>query len=205
MTELRTQLDENQKQLNDITQEKGLPNWLKVWPINDRGYDPNKQLFLDCVRLRYDWKLTNIPSTCSCGSKIDIQQAVSCKKGGFITIRHNDFCDLTANLLTEVCKDVDIEPQLLPVTGETFENRTANTSNEARVDIKSRGFWVTGQQAFFDVRVIWPKHQSVSQQSTPSMLHPKWKWKETTIHWKNFRNWPWKSPPSPPPPCILNL
>ena len=78
---------------------------------------------------------------------MDIQHAMSCKKGRFITIRHND-------LLTEVCKDVDIEPQLLPVMGETFENRTANTSNEARVDIKSRGFWVTGQQAFFDVRVI---------------------------------------------------
>ena len=193
MTELRTQLDENQKHLNDITQEKGLPNWLKAWPIIDRGYDPNKQLFLDCVRLRYDWKLTNIPSTCSCGSKIDIQQAMSCKKGGFVTIRHNDLCDLTANLLTEVCKDVDIEPQLLPVTGETFDSRTANTSNEARVDIKTRGFWVTGQQAFFDVRVIWPKGQSVSQQSTPSMLHPKWKGKETTIQWKNFKNWPWKS------------
>ena len=79
---------------------------------------------------------------------------MSCKKGGFITIRHNDLCDLTANLLAEVCKDFDIEPQLLPVTGETFDSRTANTSNEARVDIKSRGFWVTGQQAFFDVRVI---------------------------------------------------
>ena len=76
---------------------------------------------------------------------MDIQHAMSCKKGGFITIRHNDLRDLTANLLTEVCKDVDIEPQLLPVMGETFENRTANTSNEARVDIKSRRFWVRGQ------------------------------------------------------------
>ena len=74
-----------------------------------------------------------------------IQHAMSCKKGEFITIRHNDLRDLTANLLTEVCKDVDIEPQLLPVMGETFENRTANTSNEARVDIKSRRFWVRGQ------------------------------------------------------------
>ena len=53
---------------------------------------------------------------------MDIQHAMSCKKGGFITIRHNDLCDLTANLLTEVCKDIDIEPQLLPVTGETFNN-----------------------------------------------------------------------------------
>ena len=81
---------------------------------------------------------------------------MSCMKGGFITIRHNDLRDLTANLLTEVCKDVDIEPQLLPVTGETFDNRRANTSNEARVDIKSRRFWVRGQQAFFDVRLFDP-------------------------------------------------
>ena len=87
---------------------------------------------------------------------MDIQHAMSCKKGGFITIRHNDLRDLTANLLTEVCKDGDIEPQLLLVTGETFDNRTATTSNEARVDIKSRGFWVRDQQTFFDVRVFDP-------------------------------------------------
>ena len=79
---------------------------------------------------------------------MDIQHAMSCKKGGFITIRHNDLRDLTANLLTEVCKDVDIEPQLLPVTDETFENRTTNTSNEGKVDMKRRGFWVRGQQTF---------------------------------------------------------
>ena len=62
--------------------------------------------------------------TCSCESKIDIQHAMSCKKGGFITIRHNDLRDLTANLLTEVCKDSDIEPQLLPVTVETLQSNS---------------------------------------------------------------------------------
>ena len=87
---------------------------------------------------------------------MNIQNAMSCKKGGFIAIRHNDLGDLTANLLTEVCKDVDIEPQLLPVTGETSNNRNANTSNEARVYMKSRGFWVRGQQVFFDVRLFDP-------------------------------------------------
>ena len=46
--------------------------------------------------------------------------------------------------MIEVCKDVDTEPQLIPVMGETISNRTANTNNEARVDIKSRGFWVRG-------------------------------------------------------------
>ena len=65
---------------------------------------------------------------------------MSCKKGGFITIRHNDLRVLIANLLTQVWRDVDIEPQLLPVKGETFEDRTANTSKEAKFDIKQRGF-----------------------------------------------------------------
>ena len=111
MTELRTLLDENQKRLNDITQENGVSNWLKAYPISDQGYDLNNQQFLDCVCLHYGWRLTNIPSTCSCGSKMEIRHAMSCKKRGFITIRHNDLRDLTANVLTGLCEDVDIEPQ----------------------------------------------------------------------------------------------
>ena len=87
---------------------------------------------------------------------MDIQHAMSCKKGGFITIRPNNLRDLTTNLLTEVCKDVDIEPQLLPVTGETFNNQTSNTSNETKVVIKSREFWVRDRQAFFVVRLFNP-------------------------------------------------
>ena len=47
-----------------------------------------------------------------------MQYAINCKKGGFITIRHNDLRDLTVNSLTEVCKDVNIEPELLTVMGE---------------------------------------------------------------------------------------
>ena len=41
-TELRTQLDENQKRLNNITQEKGVSNWLKAYPISDQVYDLSK-------------------------------------------------------------------------------------------------------------------------------------------------------------------
>ena len=167
MTELGIQLDENQRHLSNIAQEKGVSNCLKAYPISDQEYHLNKQQFWDCVYLRYGWRLINIPSTCSCRSKMTIQHAMSRKKGGFSTIRHNDLRDLITNLLTEVCKDVDIEPQLLPVTGETFDNRTANTSNEVRVDIKSRGFWVRGQQTFFDVRVFDPNANRYLNKALP--------------------------------------
>ena len=72
--------------------------------------------------------------------------AMNCKRGRFATIRHNDLRDLTANLLNNVCNDVEIEPKLLPFAGENFSNKTANTQTEARLDIRSWGFWVRGQQ-----------------------------------------------------------
>ena len=33
---------------------------------------------------------------------MDIQNPMSCKKGGFITIRHNDLCNMNENLLKEL-------------------------------------------------------------------------------------------------------
>ena len=98
---------------------------------------------------------------------MDIQHAMICKKGRFIKKRHNDLRDLPANLLTEVCKDVTIEPQLLSVAGETFNNPTTNTSNEARVDIKPREFWVRGQQLFFDARVFDPNANRYLNKALP--------------------------------------
>ena len=64
-------------------------------------------------------------------------------------------------------KDVDVEPQLLPVTGETFKYRRVNTSTEARVDTKPTGFWVRVQQAFFDVKVIDPNANHFLNKAVP--------------------------------------
>ncbi len=44
-----------------------------------------------------------------------MDHALSYPKGGFPTTRHND---VTANLLSEVCHDVGVEPNLQPITGE---------------------------------------------------------------------------------------
>ena len=44
-------------------------------------------------------KKCNLPTFCPCGSKFDIQNNMSYKKGGFICIRHNDLRDLTAYMM----------------------------------------------------------------------------------------------------------
>ena len=64
--------------------------------------------------------------------------------------------DLTAKILSEARYDTEIEPKLVPLKGEDLSNRTANRSNEARLDVRARGFWERGQQAFFDLRVFDP-------------------------------------------------
>jgi len=79
---------------------------------------------------------------------------LSYKKGGFVTIRHNQIQNITASLLKEVCKDVNTEPSLLQLSGESFNERTANKTDGARLDIGARDFWTSGQKAFFNVRVF---------------------------------------------------
>ena len=77
--------------------------------------------------------------------------------GGFPSIRHNEIRDLTATLLTEVCSSVTIEPDLQVLTTEEFSNRTANTSESARLDIAANGFWEGRfEKTFLDVRVFNP-------------------------------------------------
>ena len=81
---------------------------------------------------------------------------MSCKRGGFVSIRHNDLRGLTADMLTKVCKDIEIEPKLTPLIGKEFGSRTANTTNEARLDIRACGVWERGQQLFLDLRIFDP-------------------------------------------------
>ena len=57
---------------------------------------------------------------------------MNCKRGGFISMRHNNIRDFQANLLTKVCKDVEIEPPLKPVTEE--ERLTASTLTSDKHD-----------------------------------------------------------------------
>ena len=85
------------------------------------------------------------------------RRALSCAKGGFPSIRHNEIRDLTATLLTEVCNDVCIEPELQPVTDEELTGSTVNSQAGARLDIAAHGVWgSTFERTFFDVRVFNP-------------------------------------------------
>ena len=139
----------------EITQGNGASNWLTSLPIQEEGFHLNKREFWDTISLRHNWPIPFLPTTCVCGKPFDVSHSLSCKKGGFVTLRHNEVRDMTGEMLHEVCRNVSIEPALQPLTGENL-NRSAITSNESRVDVSALDFWVRGQQAFFDVRVFNP-------------------------------------------------
>ena len=74
-------------------------------------------------------KTYNLPTSCPCCSKFDIQHSKSCKKGGFLYIRHNDLRVLTANMTPEVSRDTTIKSKLTPLSEEELhvERQTIQT------------------------------------------------------------------------------
>ena len=77
-----------------------------------------KGVFRAALCLRYEWHPHLLPSHCVCSQRLTIEHALSCSRGGFPSIRHNEIRDLTADLRTEVCYGVGIKPGLQPVTKE---------------------------------------------------------------------------------------
>ena len=59
--------------------------------------------------------------------------------------------------MTEVCNDVQLEPDLQPLTGEQLTYTTANVEDGARLDIAANGFWGGRyERTFIDVRIFNP-------------------------------------------------
>ena len=161
MTSLKT---EEKKRL-EMSLEKGASNWLSALPLREAGFSLNKQEFRDAIALRYCIPILGMPETCVCGKAFTCNHAMICKKGGFITLRHNELRDITQEMLTEVCKNVESEPLLQPLSGEKLKYQTSITENNARLDLSALGFWTKGQRAYFDIRVFDPVAQSHIDQS----------------------------------------
>ena len=104
------------QQLIKGTMEKGVSSWLSTLPIKTIGYALNKQEFTDAISMRYGWKVKGIPTHCACAETNSVDHSLICKLGGYTSVRHNSVTDSEAKILREVCRDVQTEPTLLPIT-----------------------------------------------------------------------------------------
>ena len=115
------------------------------------------------------------------------------KNGDFVIMSHNNVPDFEANLLKTTLNDVEIEPILKKIDNEWLNSLAGNN---AGADMRARGVWRQGQNAFFDnrltntnagsqkhlsVNAVLEKHEKVKKRAYNSRL---WMWKmELSPHW----------------------
>ena len=71
-------------------------------------------------------------------------------------MRHDGPKELFGELCAEICYDVKVEPDLLPLTGERFDHKTAKVAADVRSDVRVRVFFTKEQNAFFEFRIVYP-------------------------------------------------
>ena len=72
---------------------------------------------------------------CARGQRFSLEHALTCWRGGYIAIRHDEVRYLFATLLSETCHNVATEPELKPLSGTPLAD--ANLTDGARLDIKA--------------------------------------------------------------------
>ena len=168
-----SQLPDRLQKAVALSREKGASTWLTVLPLTEHGFTLHKSAFHDALALRYGWVPARLSTKCGCGNNFSVEHALSCATGGFPTIRHNEIRDITASLLTEVCKEVCVEPELQPVTPDQLNGASANRQDGARLDVSANGVWGGRfQKTYFDVRVFNPLAPS-NQSQTPAATFRK--------------------------------
>ena len=137
--------------------------------MQEHGFSLHKTAFRDALALQYGWLPSHTPSYCPRGLSFSVDHVLSCTKGGFPSIHHNEIRDLTAELLTEVCHDVQVEPHLQLLNTETFHHKTANVQDGVHLDISMNGFWGGRfEKCYTDIRVFNPLAPSNSGSSLQS-------------------------------------
>ena len=64
------------------------------------------------------------------------------QQGGYTQMRHDEIRDTFAAIMKDVCFDVEIEPKLQPLDGDSFVHTTTTTEDDTRLDFKANGLWI---------------------------------------------------------------
>uniref|UniRef100_A0A1X7V4V2 Uncharacterized protein n=1 Tax=Amphimedon queenslandica TaxID=400682 RepID=A0A1X7V4V2_AMPQE len=110
-----------------------LSSWLNVLPTVRDNFHLSPNEFRDTLCLRYAKPLLNLPHSCDgSGSPLTTSHALDCKKGGLITLRHNEIRDVLHDVSSMAWSQVIKEPLV----------RQAQSDSVALVgDISIRGVW----------------------------------------------------------------
>ena len=174
-------LPEKQKNALLGAQCKGASSWLAALPLKSIGFALNKRDFTDGICSRYGWKIRDMPSLCGCGKDNSYDHALSCPLGGYTSMRRNALRDTEAAIMREVCRDVKIEPGLLPVENPAILKPGTNITKGAKLDISGMGVWNSFERSYCDVRVTHHGAQSHMHKSL-AQLHAENEREKNTLY-----------------------
>ena len=85
--------------------------WLTSLPLLKENFDLSATEFRDALYVRYRKQLKRSFSRCDgCQQDFDLRHILSCKKGGLVTLRHNEIRDAVSDLASILWKDVKRKP-----------------------------------------------------------------------------------------------
>ena len=108
--------------------------------LERHGFALHKGAFRYAIALRYGRQLQFCPTQCSCGARFEPDHMMTCHQGCYISLHHNELRDMTASMMAEAFVDVEVKQKLKAVVEECLPG-SANRSEEARLDVRVRGFW----------------------------------------------------------------
>ena len=126
----------------------------------------------DNLSLRYGKIPKGLPRNCDgCGAGFTVKHGLNCKKGGLVTIRHNDVRDEWAHLcgLALTSSRVTTErlinygDYLRATQGQSTRRGNATTlGEEARGEVGAHGFWQWGRSTIFDICITDITHTHIT-------------------------------------------
>ena len=161
---LRSKMTPAQLKTNDIATSDSASIWLSSLPLKQERFSLTKRKFFDAILVRYGWEHKRLPHEYVCKAKYNIDHALTCKTIGFVTLRHTEIINVTADILFMVCEEIRKEPTL---------RTTADNSDELRADISVRSFWQKLQTALVDIRIFYPFAPSYRNQSLTTTMKTK--------------------------------
>ena len=168
--DLHKQLPEKLQLARALACEKGASSWLTTLPLKVHGFELPKGSFRDVLCLRYGWQVPQLPTTCVCGSAMEVEHALSCRFGGLPIRCHNEVRNLLASCLTRKGRLWNNHRTATPATfwGSVPQE---NNHDGPRCAPGHQGQWILGggsEEAFFDVRVFNPFTPSYRSLPIPS-------------------------------------
>ena len=176
LEEVKCNLNDKQRHAVTLVSEKRASSWLAALPLKRYGITLTKSEFRDSLALRYGWEPKNLPAKCPCGGEpFTVAHSLHCRKGGYTHMRHDEIRDTFAKIMKDVCFDVEVEPKLQRLEGESFDYKSVCTEDEARLDIRANELWDSRfSRTYFDVKIFNPLAKSC-----PKEVKESYKYHET--------------------------